>query len=207
MTTVRGGAALLGVLLAGAAAGCTSGGARSAAPSSPSTTPSPTSAAASPVTGSEQPVLGTSTITCEHSIDGGPPPDGYTVVLGAVALPASPRYPALQAGTDGPDPAAGVFAKAGLVVRAGTGARIEVPTDATLRVGIGWSGWPSAPARSIDVPSCPDARGTGWLAFAGGYWADRPLCLPLTVTAGGRRQTVEVGVGTACAGQSPPPVS
>jgi hypothetical protein len=191
------GAVLLAVMLAG----CTTGGApRSAAPSSPSPSPSsPSPASGGPVAGDEHPVLVTSTITCEHAIDGSAPPAGYTVVLGAVALPAAPRYQALQATPDGRD---GLFAKTGLLVRTGTTARMDVPADVSDSVGIGWSGWPAQPGRSVVVPTCPDPQGTGWLVFAGGFWTDRPLCLPLTVTAGGRQQTVEVGVGTACPGQA-----
>jgi hypothetical protein len=145
----------------------------------------------------------TTALTCEHAIDGSPPSAEYTVVLDAVALLASPRSPALQATDSGGSPL--LFARTGLLVRAGVRARLEIPAAVAPDTGIGWSGWPSQPGRAVVVPACPDAEGTGWLAFAGGYWADGPLCLPLDVTAGGRQQRVEIGVGAPCAGQAPPP--
>ena len=204
---MRSRAAVPGVVLAAVvAAGCTT----SPSATGPTTTsPSPTTAAGSsssgPVVGAEPPVLASSTLICEHMIDGDPPPQDFTVVLGAVALPAAPGYAALQASAEGPDPASGLFAKTGLLVRAGTAARIDVPVSVGGAVGIGWSGWPSVASRTFVVPPCPDLAGTGWLSFPGGFWADRPLCLPLDVSAGGRQQRVQVGVGTACPGQSPPP--
>lgn len=143
------------------------------------------------------------TIICEHAIDGLPPTPDVTVVLDAVALPASPGYPALQAAGSGGTPR--LFAKTGLLIRAGVPSRVEVPASVDPSVGIGWSGWPAEPGRAVVVPGCPDLRGTGWLSFAGGYWADEPLCLPLDVRTGDRLQRVEIGIGTACAGQAPPP--
>jgi hypothetical protein len=195
------------VVLAGAlVAGCTGGSASEAGRTS-SRVATSTAASSSPgdVIGNEQPVLLSSTLTCEHLIDGDPPPRGFSVVLGAVALPAAPGFAALQAAPTGNDPASGVFAKTGLLVRAGATARLDVPASAGDGAGIGWSGAPSAPSRTFVVPACPDLAGTGWLAFAGGYWADRPVCLPLDVTVGDQVQRVRIGIGTACPGQSPPP--
>jgi hypothetical protein len=143
------------------------------------------------------------TIICEHAIDGLPPTPDVTVVLDAVDLPASPAYSPLQAADSGGTPR--LFAKTGLLIRAGVPSRVEVPASGDPSVGIGWSGWPAEPGRAVVVPGCPDLRGTGWLSFAGGYWADEPLCLPLDVRTGDRLQRVEIGIGTACAGQAPPP--
>lgn len=176
-------------------------GARS---SSPTTTVAAGSSSQRVVRG-DPGVLATSTLTCHDQIDGSQPPRGFTVVLGAVALPAAPGYAALQASADGPDPASGLFAKTGLWLRAGTAAEIDVPASVDGTAGIGWSGAPSVPSRTFVVPACPDLAGTGWLSYPGGYWAGAPLCLPLDVRAGGRQQRVQVGIGTACPGQSPPP--
>lgn len=207
----RGATALMATALMAAAllaaalllAGCTgSGGDRTVAgPTTPETTPQ-----RAPASTLGSGVADTTTLTCANSIDGDAAPGDYTVVLGAVALPASPGHPALQAagsGESGPVPR--LFAKTGLVVRAGVASEIDVPDSVDPHVGIGWTNGPVPPSRRFVVPVCPDARGTGWLAYPGGYWVDTPLCLPLDVRVGDQVQRVEVGVGKACAGQSPPP--
>jgi hypothetical protein len=153
------------------------------------------------------PIAGTATLVCEHSIDGAPPPPGFQVILGVVALPTSEAGPALQAGPGGNGadfPT--LFAKTGLIVRAGAQVELETPEQPGNRTAVGWGSWTQeAPTRRFVVPGCPDDRGTGWLAYAGGYYADRPLCLPLSVRSGGREQQVRIGVGAACPGQQPPP--
>jgi hypothetical protein len=185
---------------------CTAGTERSAAPAGSSTpgssTPSRTTSSAPASTG-DQPVADTTSIICEHAIDGFPPTPEFTVVLDAVALPTSPGYSALQGADSGSTPR--LFAKTGLLVRAGVESRVELPASVASNVGIGWSGWPAQPSRTVVVPACPDLEGTGWLTFAGGYWADQPLCLPVDVRAGDRQQRVEIGIGTPCPGQAPPP--
>lgn len=195
MVGVRRLLALVGLLLL---AGCTS-------PSDGRTAGAQTSTALS---SSPSPVAGTATLVCEHSIDGGPPPPGFQVVLGVVALPTSEAGPALQAGPGGNGPGfPALFAKTGLLVRAGAQVELETPEQPGNRTALGWGSWAQdPPTPRFVVPGCPDARGTGWLAYAGGYYADRPLCLPLTVRSGGREQQVSIGVGTACPGQAPPAV-
>jgi hypothetical protein len=172
---------------------CTAGTERSAAPAGSSTpgssTPSRTTSSAPASTG-DQPVADTTSIICE-------------LVLDAVALPTRPGYSALQGADSGSTPR--LFAKTGLLVRAGVESRVELPASVASNVGIGWSGWPAQPSRTVVVPACPDLEGTGWLTFAGGYWADQPLCLPVDVRAGDRQQRVEIGIGTPCPGQAPPP--
>lgn len=203
---IRSGVAVLAaVLVAGCTAGSTSSTRESAARTSAITTAASPSTSSDTVAGDEPPVLLSSTLTCEHEIDGSAPPSDFTVVLDELALPTAPGHSALQAAPAGPDPAAGLFAKTGLLVRAGTGARIDVPASVGGDVGIGWSGEPSQPSRTLVVPACPDLAGTGWLSFAGGYWADAPLCLPLDVRVRDQVQRVQIGIGTACPGQSPPP--
>jgi hypothetical protein len=145
-------------------------------------------------------------LTCQGAIiDGGPAPAGWQTVLGVVALPASPASGALQASDSGDPTAPALFAKTGLLVRAGHAFALEVPADRGNRVGIGWgNALAFRPSTRFAVPSCPDTFGTGWLVYPGGYWADRPLCLPLTVRVAGRTQQVQIGIGTACPGQEPP---
>lgn len=140
---------------------------------------------------------------CAEDIGGDAPPADFTVVQGAVALPTAPRHAALQAEPGGGPPK--LFAKTGLVIRAGATAELTIPSSVGANVGIGWANGPAGPNRSFLVPGCADLRGTGWLAYPGGYWADEPLCLPVDVRVGDQVQRVQIGVGKACPGQAPPP--
>ena len=125
------------------------------------------------------------------------------VVDGVVALPVSPRLPALQTELSGlANPRVRLFAKWGLWIRTGKAATLAVPARMAGKAAIGWASNP--PARSLSVAPCESGT-TGWISFAGGYWVKDPLCLPLVVTAHGSTRTVLIGVGTACPGQRPPP--
>jgi len=126
------------------------------------------------------------------------------VVLGVVALPVSPGYPALQTSLSGDGSGAPrLFAKTGLVIRPGTTFELIVPAPFTNRLSIGW-GLPGMPSHGVVVNNCPNRGGGGWLAYAGGYWIDHPACVPIIVRAGGQQQTVHIGIGTPCPGQRPP---
>jgi hypothetical protein len=124
-----------------------------------------------------------------------PSPD-YAVVAGDVALPT---VPVLQVNPSGqPDPAARLFAKWGLVVRIGADVDIRVAPGWEQRARIGW-GSAAIPAATTHVRACPPAGGqAGWLAFAGGSWVAKPVCLPLIINSGGRYAQVRLGVGVAC---------
>jgi hypothetical protein len=127
------------------------------------------------------------------------------VVLGVVALPISPRYPALGTALsgDGNGPLR-LFAKTGLFFRPGTKFELIVPARFASRLRIGW-GAPGTPSQIVQVSNCASpGGGGGWLAVAGGYWIDHPACVPIIVRAGGRQQQVHIGVGKACPGQRPP---
>ena len=126
------------------------------------------------------------------------------VVLGVVALPISPRYPALGTALsgDGNGPLR-LFAKTGLFFRPGTKFELIVPARFASRLRIGW-GNPGTPSQIVDVSNCASPGGGRWLAIAGGYWIDHPACVPIIVRAGGKQQQVHIGVGTACPGQRPP---
>src|SRR5690242_15516752 len=130
--------------------------------------------------------------------------DQLQVVLGVVALPISPRYPALGTALsgDGSGPLR-LFAKTGLFFRPGTTFELIVPARFASRLRIGW-GNPGTPSQTVGVSNCASPGGGGWLAIAGGYWIDHPACVPIIVRAGGRQQQVHIGVGTACPGQRPP---
>ena len=153
--------------------------------------------------GSEPTVAARASLNCANAIDGTPPPADYAVIEDALGLPASPGHAALQAASSGGSPR--LFAKTGLVVRAGIASEIDVPDAVEQHAGVGWNNGPAVPSRRFAVPGCPDLRGTGWLAYPGGFWTDEPLCLPLDVRVGDQVRRVQIGVGTACPGQAAPP--
>jgi hypothetical protein len=181
---------LVSALVGLAALGGCSTGPRETAPTTTAVSPS------SPSTPSA--VL---TLRCEGAIGGNPPSSDYETVLGVVALPTREAVGAYDSG-DPTTPA--LFAKTGLLVRAGTPFELEVAPQPNDDVAIGWTNASFRPSARFAVPACPDTFGTGWLAYPGGYWADRPLCLPLTVRAAGREEQVHVGIGAPCPGQQPP---
>lgn len=143
-----------------------------------------------------------SALACGDYIDGNAPVAPLRVVLGVVALPVSPRYPALQTSRTGEGGALRLFAKTGLVIRPGTSFELIVPAAVASRLGIGW-GMPGTPSDRVVVSDCANPGG-GWLAYPGGYWIDHPACVPIIVRADGRQQEVHIGLGTPCPGQQPP---
>jgi hypothetical protein len=156
-----------------------------------------------PATSSAPPASG-SALACANYIDANASAAPMQVVLGVVALPASPRYPALGTSLSGEgDKALRLFAKTGLVIKPGTTFELIVPAPFNHRLSIGW-GLPGTPSHRVAVNNCPNP-GHGWLAYAGGYWIDHPACVPIIVRAGGKQQTVHIGIGTPCPGQQPPP--
>jgi hypothetical protein len=164
--------------------GCTTAGSRDAAPTTtPDRSPSP------------DPVAEITTLACDGPIDGGPPPADYETVLGVVALPTGE---AIGASDSGDPTVPALFAKTGLLVRAGQSFELVAAEQPDNRVAIGWGNVASDPSPHVVVPACADTYGTGWLVYPGGYWADRPLCLPLTVRADAHEEQVRIGVGTAC---------
>jgi hypothetical protein len=129
------------------------------------------------------------------------------VVLGVVALPASPGLRrALQTSRTGaPGSSSRLFAKAGLWVRADTRFELIVPTALRGQLSIGWGNAGEGHVGSIvSDPRC-EAPHHRWLNFAGGYWTTKPRCATLIVAANGRRRRVRIGIGKACPGQLPPP--
>ncbi len=106
-------------------------------------------------------------LDCGNYVGGQAPPASFQVVLGVVALPAGPRYAALQTSLSGyGNGALRLFAKTGLVIKPGTTFELIVPARFSARLGIGW-GSPGTPSRRVVVSDCPSAGG-GWLGFAGG---------------------------------------
>jgi hypothetical protein len=138
-------------------------------------------------------------LSCSGSIGTDAPPAPFETVLGVVGLPTSPRYEALQTSRSGSG-AERLFAKTGLVIKAGSAFDLIVPAGTALRIGWGQTD----PGTRLHVPACPNAGGDGWLAYPGGYWTTRPACVPLVVAAAGGRREVHIGLGTPCPGQRPP---
>ncbi|MGW3605562.1 hypothetical protein [Micromonospora sp. NPDC005161] len=124
------------------------------------------------------------------------PPEGYRLVGENAAVPGRTVLPAEESGEA--DPAARLFAKWGLVVRAGTVVDLQVAPgwEDDARIGWGASGTPAATAR---VHACAPTEGQPqWMAFVGGTWVARATCLPLIVRADGRQDRVNLGIGRPC---------
>ena len=137
-----------------------------------------------PATSSAAPA-GESALACGNYIDANALAAPLQVVLGVVALPVSPGYPALQTSLSGDGSGAPrLFAKTGLVIRPGTTFELIIPAPFTNRLSLGW-GLPGMPSHGVVVNNCPNPGG-GWLAYAGGYWIDHPACVPIIVRAGGK---------------------
>jgi hypothetical protein len=176
---------------------CTSGGA-----SAPHGNAAHVSRTVSPVTATGG-RSSTPTLTCGDHIGTEPPVPGMRIVDRVVALPASPRLPALgTARTGAANHALRLFAKFGLSIRTGATFTLAVPRRLARVASIGW-GSSAKPRRTVTVRSCR-AGHARWLAYAGGYWVRHTMCLPLVVRTHGTRSVVHIGVGVGCPGQRPP---
>ncbi len=176
------------VFIAVAATACSSGSHRAGPSAQPTASTAPATA------------LPAAELRCADVIGDTPPTAGMQVIADAVALP-SLRMPALQAAPTGDSGSTRLFAKWGLLVRAKAKAVLTVADPG--HVSIGW-GNPGPVTKRFVIPGCGSS---GWLAFAGGYYVDRPRCITLEVTSGTLRQDVLLGVGEPCPGQRPPPVA
>jgi len=145
---------------------------------------------------------GVGLVSCGWSIAARPdPPGDYRLAVPNVAVPT---LSVLQVGDSGEaDPAARLFAKWGLVVRAGAAVDIQVGPGWEDRARVGW-GNPATPAAAVHVPACPGPSGGPWLHFAGGTWVAQPACVPLIVRSQGQEAEVRLGVGVPCAFASSP---
>lgn len=185
------GASLL--LLAGCG-GSGSAGSSGGGPREPGQTATPPS---EPV--SSSPASGHIELNCETGWADQRVPSGYSVELGAVALPdAATSRQALQAGRRAGDDI--FYAKAGLMVRPGRQVELEVTRPAEGAF-IGWGG--QEMSKKVSTAGC--AGSGAWLTFAGGYYVGKPTCLDLRVDVGKKHRTVRIGAGAACPGQKPPP--
>ena len=154
------------------------------------------------------PASGARALPCNEFIGTQAPERDMRLILGVVALPTSPHSRrALQTTrSDLHDPAAGLFAKSGLEIRAGARLRLIVPDRLRDELSIGWgNAGEGHRGTTITVDNCTGPPGVRWLAYAGGYYVRAPLCASLLVTARRQQRRVRIGVGKACLGQRPPP--
>ncbi len=155
-----------------------------------SETPEATRTPAFPPTSSSPGVGAPPAVDCEHVIDRleAPPPD-LEVLLDAVALPTRTVLQANESGEPGL-----LFAKHGLVVRAGVEVEVAVQAPSGRRQLLTW-GSPGPEGAAVRVPPC---TGASWIVFAGGYLVDAPACVRLVVRSVGREARTQVPVGAPC---------
>jgi hypothetical protein len=200
--TRRGSAVVTAAVIAMLLAACTSGPGRPGnGVTGPATASGRAPARPDGVPASSAAPAAESALECDSSIGSSAGVAPLRVVLGVVAVPASPGSAALQTARSGDGPLR-LFAKTALLIRPGTTFELIVPGRFTSRLSIGW-GSPGTPSHQVLVSNCAGTGG-GWLAYAGGYWIDHPACVPIIVRADGKQQQVNIGVGTACPGQRPP---
>jgi hypothetical protein len=101
--------------------------------------------------------------------------------------------------TDGPHR---LFAKTGLLVRAGREGSLTVPASWATRLSIAWGNNAPDWTTGLRIPACPapPAASGRWLVFPGGFSVDKAACVPLQVRAGKETITVHVSVGAHCRG-------
>ena len=136
-----------------------------------------------------------------ESLDGPIVDDDHTVILQRVVLPTGQ---ALQAGWTGEHAGFPLFAKDGLVIRAGARFELIVSDSDRSRLRIGWGC--ARPTTRLEVSRCQTTDPSKpWLAYAGGYFVSEPGCVSVVVKAANQTRRVRIGVGAACPGQDPPP--
>jgi hypothetical protein len=145
------------------------------------------------------------TLDCDQAIDEiDAPAESMTVVDGGIAVPASTTMrSALQATpVTTSETGSAYFAKWGLQIRRDTHVEVVVPGRDGTALWIGW-GNPGQPSPRVVVDQCAASR--PWIVFAGGYWVRTVGCYELLVSVnGGPQQSVRIGIGAPCPGQSPP---
>ncbi|MGC4748722.1 hypothetical protein ACLQ28_24170 [Micromonospora sp. DT201] len=151
-----------------------------------------------PVDGTTSPAReGDAGLPCTPSVTAMPAiPAGYRLVGKDVAVPDRAVLTAEDSGEA--DRAARLFAKWGLVVRAGTVVDLQVAPGSEGEARIGW-GALGTPTATATVHACaPEGAQAQWMAFVGGTWVARAACVPLVVRSNGQEDTVDLGIGVAC---------
>jgi hypothetical protein len=140
-------------------------------------------------------------ITCA-TVNGSVPrlDNGMHSMLGRVGLPTGRP---LQLGIGNGTTAWPRYAKNGLMVQRAKPFELIVPEAWRNRLRLSWGQAPLA--TRIRVQGCPaSVPGEKWLAFAGGFYAKAPGCMPVIVRAGAEERRVRIGVGARCPGQTAP---
>jgi hypothetical protein len=123
------------------------------------------------------------------------PPAGWTVINGAVALPAERTLRGATSGDRNPNRA--LFAKTGLVVRAGTAFDVVAAAPDDGPVEFAW-GSPGTPTAHLHTDGCTAPAATPWLAFAGGFYVPSYRCAAVVVATPGGQRAATIGIGTPC---------
>jgi hypothetical protein len=169
-----------------------------------------TGAACQPNHVNPPPLAAISVLPCQEVIGSSSAPrTDESVVFDRVALPTGRVLQAFPSSATDSTP--WLFAKNGLLIRRGMSFDLIIPEGLQGGFAIGW-GSPGPLTRHLRIPGCqpthtlnPIRESDQWLAYAGGYYVKEPACVSLSVKAGQETQTVQIGVGTPCPGQSPPP--
>ncbi len=123
-------------------------------------------------------------LTCPQTIAYVDPVEpGLEVVLDAVALPTGTALEAHPTSEPG-----WLFAKRGLLVRAGHEVRLRIHPDTAQHARLDFPEY--FPAGCSTLP--------GWLVFAGGYVVDAPQCVRVLVSAAEQTTERRIGVGVTC---------
>lgn len=127
-------------------------------------------------------------------------------LLGVVALPTSPTAPALGTARLGVPGVPRLFAKSGLLVRAGASFELSSAPGSPKSLSFSWNPHQDTPSptRSLVVRRCRSTATSKWLAFIGGYYIDQAACVSLIVRTSTAQRRVRIGLGAPCAGQHPP---
>lgn len=189
-------AMLLCAAMALACACCSRGGDHSDGQQSVPTSPTAGSTSALPSHAS----VGTAAdFGCASFIDHvAAPPEGYQIFADAVALNVDPTQMTLPGRRNAGD---GYFVKTGLLIRPAQATLVSVAPNVADKVTIGWGTVRAEDdATALVIPVCPGPTNAGsqWLVYAGGFYVDRAVCVPLLVRSRDLAVTARIPVGAPC---------
>jgi hypothetical protein len=143
-------------------------------------------------------VPGAEALVCRAPIDSlAAPPAEFETVAGVVALETARTLPSEPSGEL--DPARALFAKTGLLIRAGAQFELIVPDEWVGRLGLRWGNVGGEPiTEHLQITGCRTGSGADWLVYPGGFYVAAPACVPVIVKSGTGSRTVAVSVGAPC---------
>jgi hypothetical protein len=165
-----------------------------------------TNGASAPLTAPESSSASVTTLDCANGVSTDLRARDLQVVLGVVALPASPRAAALGTGRLGERDQPRLFAKSALLVRPGDSFELLAGEAPPRSLAFSWSPHTETPTptRSLVVSGCRSTYNSKWLAFIGGYYVNRASCATLIVRTATSQRRVRIGLGEPCPRQRPP---